>query len=143
VASGCQVRRGRVSSYSGHVSSYRVSVGNGTVRVKAFREVGPVVMDALTTLLAQDPEAVSRDVMVANHMFTSGAVERAVTAHGSWHMSATAHGEPIRVVVVKKRWWRRRGSFNADAALLSGLLAVRVRVVCWPVRGCLLLGCGE
>jgi hypothetical protein len=86
------------------VSSYRVSVGDGTVRVKTFRDVGPVVMEALTALLAQDPEGVSRDVMVANHMFTSGAVEHAVNAHGSWHMSATVHGEPVRVVV-RKRWW--------------------------------------
>jgi hypothetical protein len=87
------------------VSGYRVSVGGVTTRVKTFREVGLVVMEALTTLLAQDPEAVSRDAMVANVMFTSGAVERAVTAHGTWHMSATVHGKPVRVVVVKKRWW--------------------------------------
>jgi hypothetical protein len=85
--------------------SYRVSVGGATTRVKKFREVGPVVMEALTSLLAQDPEAVARDAMVANHMFTEGAVERAVETHGSWHMSVTVHGEPIRVVVVKKRWW--------------------------------------
>jgi hypothetical protein len=87
--------------------SYRVSVGDETTRVRTFREIGPVVMEALTTLLAQDPEAVARDAMVANHMFTSGAVERAVNAHGSWHMSATVHGEPIRVEVVKTPWWWR------------------------------------
>jgi hypothetical protein len=83
------------------VSSYKVSVGNETVRVKTYQEVGPVVMEALTSFLAQDPEAVARDAMVANHMFTEGAVRHALDAHGSWRMSVTVHGEAVPIVVVK------------------------------------------
>lgn len=38
------------------MSSYKVSVGDATVRVKTLQEAGSVVMEALTSLLAQDPQ---------------------------------------------------------------------------------------
>lgn len=40
------------------MNSYEVSVGNAIVRMKTF-EAGPVVMEALAGLLAQDPEAIA------------------------------------------------------------------------------------
>jgi hypothetical protein len=96
----------RVSSYSGHVSSYRVSVGGEAVRVKTFEQVGPLVMEALTSLLEQDPEAVAQGATMANQAFTSGAARHSLAAHGSWRMSVTVHGEPVSVVVVRRRsWW--------------------------------------
>jgi hypothetical protein len=42
------------------VSSYRVSVGDATVRVKNFRAARSVVAEAITSLLARDPEAGAR-----------------------------------------------------------------------------------
>jgi hypothetical protein len=89
----------------GRVSSYKVSVGNSTVRVKTFREVGPVVMEALTNLLAQDPEGAAEGTMMANRAFSVGTVEHALDTYGSWRTSVTVHGEPVTLVVVKKRLW--------------------------------------
>jgi hypothetical protein len=65
------------------VSSYKVSVGGTTVRVKTFREVGPVVMEALTNLLAQDPEAAAEGAMMPNRAFSVGTVQHALDTHGS------------------------------------------------------------
>jgi hypothetical protein len=87
------------------VSSYKVSVGNVTVRVKTFQEVQAVVAEALTGLLAQDPEAAAEGVMMANRAFSVGTVQHALDAHGSWRTSVTVHGERVPVVVVKKRLW--------------------------------------
>lgn len=87
------------------MSSYKVSVGDATVRVKTFREVGPVVMEALTNLLAQDPEAAAQGAMMANRAFSVGTVQHALDTHGSWRTSVTVRGEPVPVVVVKKRLW--------------------------------------
>ena len=74
------------------VSSYKVSVGNATVRVKTFQEVGPVVMEALTSLLAQDPEAVAEGAMMANRAFEVGTVQHALDTHGSWRRRRAPDG---------------------------------------------------
>jgi len=89
----------------GRVGSYRVSVGSTTVRVKKFRDVRPIVAEAITTFLAQDPEAVARDAIVANQAFESGAAEHSLTAHGNWSMTLTVNGEPVLLAIVKRRWW--------------------------------------
>lgn len=43
--------------------------------------------------------------MMANRAFSVGTVQQALDTHGSWRTSVTAHGEPVEVVVVKKRLW--------------------------------------
>jgi hypothetical protein len=84
------------------VSSYRVSVGDAIVPVKTFREVQAAVMEALTSLLAQDPEAVAKGAMMANRAFKVGTVQHALDTQGSWRTSVTVHGEPVLLVVVKE-----------------------------------------
>jgi hypothetical protein len=74
------------------------------VRVKTFAEVGPVVMEALTGLLAQDPDAAAEGAAMANRAFSVGTVKHALDAHRSWRTSVTVHGEPV-VIVVRKRLW--------------------------------------
>lgn len=87
------------------MSSYKVSVGDTTVRVKRFRDARSVVAEAITSFLVDDPEAVARCAMVANVAFDTGAVEHSLTAHGRWSTSVTGHGEPVLITIVKKRWW--------------------------------------
>jgi cytochrome c-type biogenesis protein CcmH/NrfG len=84
------------------VSSYRVSVGDAIVQAKTFQEVQAVVMEALTSLLAQDPEAVAKGAMMANRAFEVGTVQHALDTQGSWRTSVTVHGEPVPLVVVKE-----------------------------------------
>jgi hypothetical protein len=80
-------------------------VGSTTVRVKKFRDARSVVAEAITNLLARDPEAVARKAVVVNQAFESGAAEHSLTAHGNWSMTVTVHGEPVLLAIVKKRWW--------------------------------------
>lgn len=87
------------------MSSYQVTVGGTSVRVKRFRDARSVVAEAITSFLADDPESVARSAMVANAAFDTGAVEHSLTAHGRWSTSVTVHGEPIPITIVKKRWW--------------------------------------
>ncbi|MBV9447657.1 MAG: hypothetical protein JO345_17370 [Streptosporangiaceae bacterium] len=87
------------------MSSYKVSVGSTTVRVKNFRDARSVVAEAITSLLARDPEAVAHSAMSVNQSFETGAVEHSLTAHGSWSTTVTVHGEPVLLAIVKKRWW--------------------------------------
>ena len=84
------------------MSSYRVSVGDAIVQAKTFQEVQAVVMEALTSLLAQDPEAVAKGAMMANRAFEVGTVQHALDTQGSWRTSVTVHGEPVPLVVVKE-----------------------------------------
>jgi hypothetical protein len=88
----------------GRVSSYKVTVGSTTVRVKKFRDARSAVIDAITKLLAQDPDSVAGGAMMANQAFESGAVEHSLAAHGKWDATVTFHGEPI-AVAIKKHWW--------------------------------------
>jgi hypothetical protein len=89
-----------------HVSSYNVTVGNATVRVKTLQEVQAVVMEHVTSLLAQDPEAAAEGAMMAKRAFSVGTVQHALDANGSWRTNVTVCGEPVLVVVVKRRLWR-------------------------------------
>lgn len=85
------------------MSSFKVSVGSTTVRVKDFRAARSVVARAMTNLLAQDPEGVARGATVVNEAFESGAAEHSLTAHGRWSTTVTVHGEPVLLAIVKKR----------------------------------------
>jgi hypothetical protein len=87
------------------VSSYKVSVGSTTVRVKNFRDARSVVAEAITGLMARDPEAVARSAMTVNMAFETGAAEHSLSAHGSWSTTVTVDGEPILLAIIKKRWW--------------------------------------
>ncbi|MGH3282277.1 MAG: hypothetical protein ACRDNW_24515 [Trebonia sp.] len=87
------------------MSSFKVSVGNAKpVRVKNFRDARSVVAEAVTSLMAHDPEAVARGATVVNEAFESGAAEHSVVAHGSWSTTLTVDGESV-LLAVRKHWW--------------------------------------
>lgn len=84
--------------------SYKVSVGSATRRLKTFQEAGAVVAEAVTDLLAQDPEGAAEGAMMANRAFSAGTVQHALDTHRSWRTSVTVDGEPVPVVVKKRLW---------------------------------------
>jgi len=87
------------------VTSYRVSVGGATVRAKTFRDARSVVAQAITDLMARDPESAARDAMTVNlAMESGGAAEHSLTAHGRWSATLTVNGETVPLVIVRKRW---------------------------------------
>jgi hypothetical protein len=87
------------------VSSYKVSVGSTTVRVKKFRDARSVVAAAITDLMARDPETIARDAMAIDQAFETGAAEHSLIAHGRWSETVTVDREPVVLAIVKKRWW--------------------------------------
>jgi hypothetical protein len=105
------------------VGSFRVSVGDTTRQVRNFRDARSVIAEAMTGLMARDPESVARDAMSLNQAFESGAAEHSLTAHGRWSTTVTVHGKPVSLLIVKRRW-RWVGTFFFAALVL--LLPVRV-----------------
>jgi hypothetical protein len=88
------------------VSSYKVSVGDAKpVRVKNIRDARSVVAEAVTNLLARDPESVARGAMTVNQAFETGVAEHSLTAHGRWSTTLTVDGEPVLLAIVKTRLW--------------------------------------
>jgi hypothetical protein len=86
------------------VSSFKVTVGKSTVRVKNFRDARSVVEKAITNLTAQDPEAMARSAVVVDAAFDSGAAEHSLTAHLSWSTTVSVDGAQIPIAI-RKRWW--------------------------------------
>lgn len=86
------------------MSSFQVTVGKSTVRVKNFRDARAVVARGITNLTAQDPEAMAKSAMVVNAAFDSGAAEHSLTAHLSWSMTVSVNGEQIPIAI-SKHWW--------------------------------------
>jgi hypothetical protein len=82
-----------------------VSVGNAKpMRVKNFRDARSVIAEAVTSLMARDPEAAARGAVVVNAAFESGAAEHSVVAHGSWSTTLTVDGVSV-LLAVRKHWW--------------------------------------
>jgi hypothetical protein len=95
-------------------------VGNATVRVKTFKEVGPVVMEAVTDLLAEDPGGVAGGAMMVNRAFYAETVEHELDTRREWHTIVIVHGEEILVTVKKSSWWDPRGLVQSRPRGLSG-----------------------
>jgi hypothetical protein len=70
--------------------------------VKPFQEVGPAVMEALTSLLAQGPEGGAAGAAMANRAFSVGPGRHALGTHGGWRTSVAVHGEPVPAAVAKR-----------------------------------------
>lgn len=83
---------------------FKVTVGDTHSRVKTFRDARSVIAEAITDLMARDPESVARDAGSVNVAMETGAAEHSVTAHGRWATTVTVDGEPVPLAIVKTRW---------------------------------------
>lgn len=99
-----------------------MSVGSATVRVKTFSGVGPVVMEALTSLLAEDPDGAAGGAMTANRAFYAEAVQHELGTRRTWRTIVSVHGEEVPVVVNKRRCfhWNPRCGQASHRALRRG-----------------------
>lgn len=77
--------------------------------VKTLRDAMVVVMEALTSVLAEDPAGVAEGAAAANRAWDVGTVEHVVNLYGSWRTSVSVNGRPVVVEVRKRSWlpWRR------------------------------------
>jgi hypothetical protein len=84
-----------------------VSVGGTSTRVRSFRDARSVVDEAITNLMARDPESVARHATAVDLYFETGAAEHMLIAHGSWSATVTVDGEPVPLAITRKRrWWQ-------------------------------------
>ena len=88
------------------MSGYVVSVGGATTRVKNFRDARSVVAEAITNLMARDPESAARHAVAVNLDFETGAAEHLLIARGSWSATLTVDGEPVSLAITKKHFWK-------------------------------------
>lgn len=63
---------------------YAVTLDGDEIARGTIQEVQAASAEAMTGLLAQDPEGVAISAQTANRAFQSGAVEEAVKAYGHW-----------------------------------------------------------
>jgi hypothetical protein len=94
------------------VSSFEVTVGEKTRRVKTFRDAQSAIARAITDLMARDPEAVARDAGSVNEAMVSGAAEHSVTAHRQKTLAvAVADAEAARRLLEPRRRQESLGLF--------------------------------
>lgn len=87
------------------MSSYKVTVGNATVRVKTLKEAGLVVMEAVTNFLAEDPDGAAGGAMMANREFNGEEVQHELDAGREWRTIVMVHGEEVPIVIKKRHLW--------------------------------------
>lgn len=88
------------------MGSYKVTIGDKTVRRKTLREAKAVVMEAVTDFLGSDPEGASQGALMANRAFSRGggganrrsSGELADNHHRPWSADATAHRQETLVL---------------------------------------------
>ena len=74
-------------------SRYRVTLSGEPLAAGTLQEAQQAAMQAITGLLAQDPEGVAPGAQQANSAFQQGAVQRAVDDHGEWKCPLWVHGQ--------------------------------------------------
>lgn len=81
---------------------YTATLGGKPLATGTMQDVQAASAEAVTALLAQDPEGVAMSAQQANRDFQSGAVEAIVASAGEWKCPMWVHGKAQTLVVVKE-----------------------------------------
>jgi hypothetical protein len=82
--------------------TYTATLGGKSLATGTMQEVQAASAQAITGLLAQDPEGVAPSAQQANRDFQSGTVEATVASVGEWKCPVWVHGEPRTLRVTKE-----------------------------------------
>ncbi|MBB0244570.1 hypothetical protein FNQ90_10760 [Streptomyces alkaliphilus] len=82
-----------------------MTIGENATRARTLQEAQFAVMEALTDLLARDPEAASQGVLMAKRAFSEGTVRHALQSTRMWQTVVVVLGEPVPIRIRKTRWW--------------------------------------
>jgi len=83
--------------------TYTAKLGGELLKTGTMQEVQAASADAMTKLLAQDPDGVAMSAMQANRDFQSGTVEATVASVGEWKCPIWVHGKAQTLIVTKER----------------------------------------
>ena len=82
--------------------TYTATLGGKPLVTGTMQEVQAASAEAITALLAQDPDGVAMSAQQANRDFYSGAVEATVATAGEWKCPIWVHGQAQTLTVVKE-----------------------------------------
>lgn len=83
--------------------TYTATLGGKPLKTGTMQEVQAASADAMTQLLAQDPDGVAMSAMQANRDFQAGRVEATVASVGEWKCPIWVHGKAQTLIVTKER----------------------------------------
>lgn len=82
--------------------TYRVTLAGREIGRGTLREVRAAVAEAVTGLLAQDPEGAAEGAQTVNMAINSGAVSAALDETGTWKTIIDVNGEPHRLRITRE-----------------------------------------
>lgn len=83
-------------------SRYKITLDGKPLASGTLQEAQQASMEAITGLLAQDPEGVAPSAQQANGAFQRGAVQQAVDDHGEWKCPLWVHGQAHTLRVTRE-----------------------------------------
>ncbi|MFJ2650899.1 hypothetical protein ACIO1C_29790 [Streptomyces sp. NPDC087420] len=81
---------------------YKVTLDGAVLAQGGMREVQAASAEAVTGLLAQDPDGVAMSAAQANRDFQDGAVEAALAAAGEYRCPFWVKGVPSTLIVTRE-----------------------------------------
>jgi hypothetical protein len=82
--------------------AYTATLGGKPLVTGTMREVQAASAEAITGLLAQDPDGVAMSAQQANRDFQSGTVLATVASAGEWKCPIWVHGKAQALTVTKE-----------------------------------------
>lgn len=83
--------------------TYKATLGGEDLKTGTMQEVEAASADAITRLLAVDPDGVAMSAQQAIQDFRTGTVEATVASVGEWKCPIWVHGEGQTLIVTKER----------------------------------------
>jgi hypothetical protein len=80
---------------------YRATLDGAEIGSGTMQDIQAASAQAITGLLAQDPDGVAMSAQDANRAFQSGAVEKAIETDGQWTAPFWVHGRPEKLIVTR------------------------------------------
>lgn len=84
------------------MTKYRVRLDSKTIGKGTLQQVQAASMEAVTDLLAQDPDGVAMSAQQANKDFQAGTVEATVASTGEWKCPIWVHGAAHTLSVTRE-----------------------------------------
>lgn len=81
---------------------YSATLGDTPLTTGTLQEVQAASAEAITGLLAQDPEGVAMSAQQANRDFQNGTVAATVASTGEWKCPIWVHGVAQTLIVTKE-----------------------------------------
>lgn len=82
--------------------TYKATLGGKPLATGTMQEIQAASMEAITGLLAEDPDGVAMSAQQANRDFQSATVETTIASVGEWKCPLWVHGDAKTLIVTKE-----------------------------------------